>query len=184
MARASRSSRAASATRVGLAWHPDTQELWFTDNGRDMLGDDQPNDELNVRPKPGLHFGYPYCHEGSILGPRVRQGQVVRRLHRAGAEAGAARRRARAEVLHRHDVPGGVPEAAVHRESRVVEPQPPQVPHRLPPDGRQAAGQQGDELRAVRRRVAAGRAPGRGGARSICSSCPTVRCSSPTTART
>jgi glucose/arabinose dehydrogenase len=55
---------------VGIAWHPDTRELWFTDNGRDALGDDQPNDELNVAPRPGLHFGYPYCHEGSILDPQ------------------------------------------------------------------------------------------------------------------
>lgn len=54
---------------VGLAWHPDTKALWFTDNGRDMLGDEQPNDELNRASKPGLHFGYPYCHEGSIADP-------------------------------------------------------------------------------------------------------------------
>jgi glucose/arabinose dehydrogenase len=54
---------------VGMAWHPETKELWFTDNGRDMLGDDRPNDELNHGPKPGLHFGYPYCHEGSIPDP-------------------------------------------------------------------------------------------------------------------
>jgi glucose/arabinose dehydrogenase len=54
---------------VGQTWHPDTKELWFTDNGRDALGDDQPNDELNTAPKPGLHFGYPYCHEGAILDP-------------------------------------------------------------------------------------------------------------------
>jgi glucose/arabinose dehydrogenase len=54
---------------VGLAWHPDTRELWFTDNGRDMLGDEQPNDELNTAPKAGLHFGYPYCHEGEISDP-------------------------------------------------------------------------------------------------------------------
>jgi glucose/arabinose dehydrogenase len=54
---------------VGLAWHPDTRELWFTDNGRDMLGDEQPNDELNHAPKAGMHFGYPYCHEGTIADP-------------------------------------------------------------------------------------------------------------------
>jgi glucose/arabinose dehydrogenase len=54
---------------VGLTWHPDTREMWFTDNGRDMLGDEQPNDELNVAGKPGLHFGYPYCHEGTIPDP-------------------------------------------------------------------------------------------------------------------
>jgi glucose/arabinose dehydrogenase len=55
---------------VGQAWHPDTRELWFTDNGRDALGDDTPNDELNVAPKPGLHFGYPYCHQGDVPDPQ------------------------------------------------------------------------------------------------------------------
>ncbi|HEX6926264.1 MAG TPA: sorbosone dehydrogenase family protein [Longimicrobiaceae bacterium] len=54
---------------VGFAWHPVTNELWFTDNGRDMLGDDVPNDELNVAPEPGLHFGYPFCHQGDIADP-------------------------------------------------------------------------------------------------------------------
>jgi len=44
---------------VGLAFHPDTGELWFTDNGRDMLGDDLPGDELNHAPAAGMHFGYP-----------------------------------------------------------------------------------------------------------------------------
>jgi glucose/arabinose dehydrogenase len=60
---------------VGLAWHPDTKELWFTENGRDMLGDEQPNDELNRAPQAGLHFGYPYCHEGSILDPEFGKGK-------------------------------------------------------------------------------------------------------------
>ncbi len=54
---------------VGLAFHPGTDELWFTDNGRDMLGDDLPGDELNHAPEPGLHFGYPYCHQGDTLDP-------------------------------------------------------------------------------------------------------------------
>jgi glucose/arabinose dehydrogenase len=60
---------------VGFDWHPDTRELWFTDNGRDALGDEQPHDELNVAPKAGLHFGYPYCHEGSILDPEFGAGK-------------------------------------------------------------------------------------------------------------
>jgi glucose/arabinose dehydrogenase len=47
---------------VGFDWHPSTKELWFTDNGRDWLGDDSPPDELNHAPRPGMHFGYPYCH--------------------------------------------------------------------------------------------------------------------------
>jgi glucose/arabinose dehydrogenase len=54
---------------VGFAWHPETGELWFTDNGRDMLGDDIPNDELNRAFKKGLHFGYPFCHAGFISDP-------------------------------------------------------------------------------------------------------------------
>jgi glucose/arabinose dehydrogenase len=54
---------------VGFDWHPDTKQLWFTDNGRDWLGDDQPPDELNVAPGPGLDFGFPYCHGGTISDP-------------------------------------------------------------------------------------------------------------------
>jgi glucose/arabinose dehydrogenase len=54
---------------VGFTWHPETKQLWFTDNGRDLLGDEVPNCELNVAPKAGLHFGYPYCHEGSVKDP-------------------------------------------------------------------------------------------------------------------
>lgn len=54
---------------VGFHWNPTNGELWFTDNGRDWLGDDAPNDELNHAPTPGMHFGYPYCHEGEIADP-------------------------------------------------------------------------------------------------------------------
>ncbi len=54
---------------VGFDWHPVTHELWFTDNGRDMLGDDVPNDELNIAPKAGLHFGFPFCHQGDVADP-------------------------------------------------------------------------------------------------------------------
>ncbi|HYG18330.1 MAG TPA: sorbosone dehydrogenase family protein [Ohtaekwangia sp.] len=54
---------------VGFTWHPKTKALWFTDNGRDMLGDNTPSCELNVAPKSGMHFGYPYCHEGSVKDP-------------------------------------------------------------------------------------------------------------------
>lgn len=54
---------------VGFAWHPATNNLWFTDNGRDNMGNDVPGDELNTAPAAGLHFGYPYCHQGNILDP-------------------------------------------------------------------------------------------------------------------
>lgn len=55
---------------VGFDWHRETKELWFTDNGRDWLGDDLPPDELNHAPRQGLHFGYPYCHGGTISDPK------------------------------------------------------------------------------------------------------------------
>ena len=54
---------------VGFDWHPVTRELWFTDNGRDWLGDDQPADELNRAPRAGLHFGFPHCHQGDLPDP-------------------------------------------------------------------------------------------------------------------
>ena len=54
---------------VGFSWHPGTGELWFTDNGRDLLGDDTPSCELNRAPKAGLHFGFPYIHASSVIDP-------------------------------------------------------------------------------------------------------------------
>jgi glucose/arabinose dehydrogenase len=54
---------------VGFDWHPATGDLWFTDNGRDWLGDDLPPDELNQAVRSGLHFGYPYCHGGDLADP-------------------------------------------------------------------------------------------------------------------
>lgn len=60
---------------VGLAFHPVSGELWFTDNGRDMLGDDIPADELNHAPRSGLHFGYPWCHQGDLPDPEFGQGK-------------------------------------------------------------------------------------------------------------
>ena len=54
---------------VGFDWHPGTGQLWFTENGRDWLGDDVPPDELNVLTANGQHFGYPFCHGGDIADP-------------------------------------------------------------------------------------------------------------------
>jgi len=54
---------------VGFDWDPSNKQLWFTDNGRDWMGDDQPPDELNHAPKEGLHFGYPHCHGHAISDP-------------------------------------------------------------------------------------------------------------------
>ncbi len=60
---------------VGLAFHPATGELWFTDNGRDLLGDDIPSDELNHARRAGQHFGYPYCHQGDLPDPEYGAGK-------------------------------------------------------------------------------------------------------------
>jgi glucose/arabinose dehydrogenase len=54
---------------VGFDWNPETKELWFTDNGRDWLGDDRPPDELNRAPRKGMHFGYPYLHGRNVPDP-------------------------------------------------------------------------------------------------------------------
>ena len=54
---------------VGFTWHPETKEMWFTDNGRDMMGDDVPPCELNRITEMGQHFGYPFCHGGTVKDP-------------------------------------------------------------------------------------------------------------------
>ena len=54
---------------VGFDWNPLDRVLWFTDNGRDWLGDDSPPDELNRAPRPAMHFGYPFCHGGDLADP-------------------------------------------------------------------------------------------------------------------
>jgi glucose/arabinose dehydrogenase len=60
---------------VGFDWQPGTRHLWFTDNGRDLLGDDMPSDELNAVTRVGEHFGYPYCHQGDLLDPKFGAGR-------------------------------------------------------------------------------------------------------------
>lgn len=60
---------------VGFTWHPTSGELWFTDNGRDMLGDDLPPCELNRAADAGLHFGFPYCHGGDLPDPKFGVGK-------------------------------------------------------------------------------------------------------------
>lgn len=54
---------------VGFDWQPGSGTLWFTDNGRDMMGDDMPSDELNRVDRVGEHFGFPYCHQGDTPDP-------------------------------------------------------------------------------------------------------------------
>jgi glucose/arabinose dehydrogenase len=55
---------------VGFDWNPQTGSFWFTNNGRDMMGDDLPPDTLQRAARPGMNFGYPYCHAGEIPDPQ------------------------------------------------------------------------------------------------------------------
>jgi glucose/arabinose dehydrogenase len=61
---------------VGMDWDPRTNELWFTDNGRDLLGNDVPSDELNHASVANLDFGFPSCHSGSIPDPELGSNQT------------------------------------------------------------------------------------------------------------
>ena len=63
---------------VGFDWHPKTGELWFTDHGRDWLGDAGPEDELNRISKPGLDFGFPYCHANGIPDPDIKKADACK----------------------------------------------------------------------------------------------------------
>lgn len=60
---------------VGFDWDPATKYMWFSDNGRDELGDDMPSDELNVATKAGEHFGFPFCHQGDTPDPDLGKGR-------------------------------------------------------------------------------------------------------------
>ena len=60
---------------VGFDWHPGTGLLWFSENGRDWMGDDLPPEEFNVIAGAGLHFGYPYVHATDILDPMLGTGR-------------------------------------------------------------------------------------------------------------
>ena len=73
---------------VGFDWDPTTQDLWFTENGRDYLGDNQPPDELNHAAKSGLHFGYPYCHGNELSDPEYGHKRPCREFTEPAAELG------------------------------------------------------------------------------------------------
>ena len=78
---------------VGFDWSPLDRALWFSDNGRDMLGDDVPSDELNRVQQPGQHFGFPYCHQGDVADPQYgekrRCSEFVAPLAKLGAHVAA-----------------------------------------------------------------------------------------------
>ncbi len=139
---------------VGLAFHLDTGELWFTDNGRDWMGDDLPQCELNHAPEQGMHFGYPYCHQGDVPDPEfggeracVEFTEPVLNLGPHVAPLG---------LLHRHPVSRKVPWRPVHRRTRQLEPK---RQDRLPHQTRDIRGRRRHRPGGVRQRLVAG--PGR-----------------------
>ncbi|MGH6815120.1 MAG: PQQ-dependent sugar dehydrogenase [Hyphomicrobiaceae bacterium] len=80
---------------VGFDFHPQTKELWFTDNGRDWMGDDGPEEELNrvAANQIGAHYGYPYCHAQGIPDTDIKRadpcGNVVKPAALLGPHAAA-----------------------------------------------------------------------------------------------
>jgi glucose/arabinose dehydrogenase len=73
---------------VGFDWHPKSKVLWFTDNGRDWMGDNRPPDELNRASEKGLHFGFPYCHAGRIADPEFGEKRPCQEFHPPAIELG------------------------------------------------------------------------------------------------
>ncbi|HLI17769.1 MAG TPA: PQQ-dependent sugar dehydrogenase [Rhodanobacteraceae bacterium] len=74
---------------VGFDWQPGTHTLWFTNNGRDLLGDNTPDDTLNRVTKPGENFGYPYCHAGDVLDPQFGKGHACTEFAQPALRLGA-----------------------------------------------------------------------------------------------
>jgi glucose/arabinose dehydrogenase len=74
---------------VGFDWSPVDRALWFTDNGRDLLGDDLPADELNRVARVGEHFGFPYCHQGDSPDPQFGSERACREFTAPAALLGA-----------------------------------------------------------------------------------------------
>ncbi len=74
---------------VGFDWHPTSGMLWFSDNGRDRMGDDIPDDEINVVTQLGQHFGYPYIHGGTVPDPDYGAGYDLTAYEQPVAKLGA-----------------------------------------------------------------------------------------------
>ena len=106
---------------VGFDWNPGTGELWFTDNGRDMMGDDLPPDELDRAPRKGLHFGFPYVHGKNLPDPEFgAKGKPARFTPRSGSCPPTSLPSACGST--RGGCSSRIPGTSVHRRARLVEP--------------------------------------------------------------
>jgi glucose/arabinose dehydrogenase len=74
---------------VGFDFHPITKELWFTNHGRDWMGDDTPDDTFNRLSSTGLNFGFPYCHAGNIPDPDFKKADACNGVTQPVAKMGA-----------------------------------------------------------------------------------------------
>jgi glucose/arabinose dehydrogenase len=74
---------------VGFDWDPRTKELWFTNHARDWVSEDLPHDTLHRAPKKGMHFGYPFCHQGDLLDPDFGKGRACSEFDPPAAKLGA-----------------------------------------------------------------------------------------------
>ena len=137
---------------VGFDWRPESQEMWFTENGRDGMGDDIPPDELNYAPSAGMNFGFPYCHGKDIADPQFGSGAFVRGVCAAGVEFAGACGGGGDAFLCGWNVSGGIPGRNFYRGAWFVESQ---RADWLSGEPREWWGT-GCEVRAVRARVADG----------------------------
>ena len=108
---------------IGFDWHPQTKELWFTDNGRDWAGDAGPEEELNrvAANNVGGFFGFPYCHANGIPDPDIKKPNPCAGVTLPAATARPACRSPRHALLHRQHVPRRLQEQRLHCPARVVE---------------------------------------------------------------
>ena len=107
---------------VGFDWHPTSKELYFTDNSRDWMSEDLPNDELNRMTKVGEHFGSPYCYQGNIPDQEFGWGRKCEEFAPPVTLMGPHAAALGMQVLYRHDVSDrSIKQSSLRRAPRLVE---------------------------------------------------------------
>ena len=109
---------------VGFDWHPLTKELYFTDNGRDWLSEDLPEDELNRVTKIGQHFGFPYCHQGNFTDRETGWGRSCDEFDKPVAMLGPHSAALGMRFYTGKMFPQRYRNAHLHRATRLLEPDP------------------------------------------------------------
>jgi len=106
---------------VGFDWNPETKQLYFTDNGRDWMSEDVPEDELNRVTKVGEHFGAPYCLQGNIADPEFGWGKSCSEFTAPVGLLGPHSAALGIALLHQQHVPEGLQERDHHGAARLLE---------------------------------------------------------------